>query len=235
MGTFPPVLILAGGLGTRIADLAGDLPKSMVPVAGHPFIFHQLRLLAEQDVKHVVLCVGHRSEPLIDYVGDGNRFGLQVQYSSDGDRLLGTGGAIIKASKLVGSPFAVLYGDSYLDIDFAPAYQAFIQSGKKALMTVYRNENKLIPSNLLFKNGMIVAYNKTNPSPEMQHVDFGLSFFNRSAFPQELPDTPLDLGEVVQQLIAQGRLAGFETTTRFFEVGTAQGIRDLEQYFATRD
>jgi NDP-sugar pyrophosphorylase family protein len=228
----PPILILAGGLGTRIADLAGALPKSMVPVKGKPFVDLQLKLLASQGARRVVMCVGHQSQPLIDHVGTGSQFGLDVSYSPDGELLLGTGGAILKASNLVTSPFAVLYGDSYLDIDFKPAYQAFLQSGKRGLMIMFRNANSIIPSNILYEHGVVVAYNKDNPAPAMQHVDFGLSFFCKEAFQAEDGSTPFDLSQVVQSLIEQSELAGFETDQRFYEVGTPGGVRELEWYLS---
>jgi NDP-sugar pyrophosphorylase family protein len=229
MAVFPPVLILAGGLGTRLKTLTGDLPKSLVPVHRRPFIQYQLGLLSREGVNDVVICVGHRSEPLIEYVGDGQEFGLNVQYAHDGDKLLGTGGAVLRASELVGSPFAVLYGDSYLDFEWAPVYKAFVQSGKKALMTVFNNDNAFIPSNILFRDGQIVEYNKDEPHKDMHHVDFGLSIFSREAFAQE-PGSAFDLSEVVQRLIAEHQLAGYETQQRFYEVGTPEGVMELEEY-----
>jgi N-acetyl-alpha-D-muramate 1-phosphate uridylyltransferase len=228
MSRFPPVLILAGGLGTRVKALTRDLPKSLIPINGQPFVSYQLRLLADRGVRDVVLCVGYGNEPLRQYVEDGSKFGLNVQYCYDGDQLLGTGGAVQKAAGMVGSPFAMIYGDSYLDVDFDPIYRTFIQSGKKALMTVYRNENQLIPSNLLFENGLIVAYEKKQPLPTMKHCDFGLSFFHCGAFAGTQP--PFDLSIVIEKLIAEKQLAGFESAQRFFEVGSEQGVQDLEHH-----
>ena len=226
---FPPVLILAGGLGTRIRSICADLPKSLVPVNGEPFVAHQMRLLAREGVRDVVMCVGHRSRPLIDFLGDGEQFGLNVRYSEDGDRLLGTGGAIVKASALASSPFAVLYGDSYLDVPFGPVYETFVKSGKLGLMTVFRNENRFIPSNLLVENGLVTAYNKTNPTPNMVHADFGLSIYSAAAFAGR-SQTVFDLNEVVMNLIERRELAAFETLKRFYEVGSPEGVADLEQY-----
>jgi len=225
---------LAGGLGTRLTTIEAGLPKSMVNVNGQPFIDHQLHLLRRQGVEDVVLCVGHLQQALCQYVGDGTKFGVQVRYSSDGDRLLGTGGAALKASKLSGSPFAVLYGDSYLDLPFAPFAAAFEHSGKAALMTVYRNNNRGIPSNLEVRGGQVVAYNKENPTAAMQHVDFGLSIFSAAAFADFSPAQTFDLTEVVEQLIALGQLACFEVHEPFHEVGSEEGLRELAQYLLTR-
>ncbi|HEY9788974.1 MAG TPA: sugar phosphate nucleotidyltransferase [Candidatus Obscuribacterales bacterium] len=226
---FPPVVIPTGGLGTRIRSLCPDLPKAMVPVNGEPFIAHQMRLLAREGVCDVVLCVGHLAKPLIDFVGNGEQFGLSIRYCEDGEQPLGTGGAIARASEMVASPFAVVYGDSYLDVPFAPIYQAFLTAGTSVLMTVYRNENRLIPSNLRVLANRVQEYNKEHPAPDMVHVDFGLSIFDRGVF-AGLVGKRFDLSEVIVPLIAEKQLAAYEINQRFYEVGTPEGVHDLESH-----
>jgi len=146
----PPLALLAGGLATRLRPLTATIPKALVEVAGEPFIAHQLRLLRREGVSRVVMCTGYRGEQIAEYVGDGGRFGLTVEYSQDGDRLLGTGGALKKALPLLGAEFLVMYGDSYLDIPFAPVVAAFRASHAKGLMVVYRNEGRYDKSNVIF-------------------------------------------------------------------------------------
>jgi NDP-sugar pyrophosphorylase family protein len=210
----------------------------MVNVNGQPFITHQLELLKSQGVEEVVLCVGHLEKPLRDFVGDGTRFGLKVRYSSDysghSQKLLGTGGAVLQASKLVTSPFAVLYGDSFLDLPFQPFAEAFAQTGKLALMTVYRNINRGGPSNLLVKDGQVIAYDKENPTANMEHIDYGLIIFSTEAFAGFSEGEPFDLAEIVKRLIAQGRLACHEVDMPFHEVGTKEGLDELEAYLVSR-
>jgi NDP-sugar pyrophosphorylase family protein len=240
---FPPVLILAGGLGTRLSAIAGGLPKSMISVNGRPFIARQLELLKSQGVTEVVLCVGHKAEALVDYVGTGTEFGVTVQYSYDGknDRLLGTGGAVFQASKLSGSPFAVLYGDSWLDVPFEPILDSFNRQRKPAMMTVFRNENRWVPSNLLIESEQVIRYDKANPSADMAHIDFGLTLFTDKAFERfsnrASSDEPpaFDLGAVVQELIGRGELGCFEVDKRFYEVGTPAGLRELEEHLQRGD
>jgi NDP-sugar pyrophosphorylase family protein len=201
----------------------------MVPIGGEPFIAHQMRLLAREGVRDVVLCVGHLAKPLVDFVGNGARFGLKIEYCADGDQPLGTGGAIAMASEMVTSPFAVIYGDSYLDVPYSPIYQAFKDAGTTALMTVYRNENRLIPSNLRVLDNRVQEYNKEQPAPDMVHVDFGLSIFDRSVF-AGLVGKRFDLSEVIVRLISEKQLAAYELNQRFYEVGTPEGLSDLESY-----
>ncbi len=151
-----PAAILAGGLATRLGPLTEGLPKSLVEVAGQPFIVHQLRLLHRNGITQIVLCVGHLGEQIQAAVGDGRRWGVHLEYSFDGPQLMGTGGAIRQALPLLGDRFFVLYGDSYLDCDYQAARRAFAASGKLALMTVFRNENRWDPSNVVFQDGQIL-------------------------------------------------------------------------------
>ncbi len=220
MSSFPPVLILAGGLGTRLSSVLAKsgLPKSMVDVLGQPFISRQLNLLKQQGAKQIILCVGHQEKPLRDFVGDGKTFGLAVSYSSDQEHPLGTGGAVLKASKLTDYPFIVLYGDSYLDIPYAPVIEAFENSGKPALMTVYHNNGARGPSNLLFRDGRLIRYDKDAPTAAMEYIDFGLSIFSSSAFEGFTPGSAFDLSDVVKALIARGDLVGHEIFEPFLRV-----------------
>ena len=225
-----PILILAGGLGTRLGSLQKDRPKSMVEVAGKPFVHHQLQLLKRQGAKDVVLCVGYRQQALCDFVGDGSKFGLNVTYSSDGESPLGTGGAALKASALVGPAFAVLYGDSYLDVPLAPMVQTFEDCGKPALMTVYHNRNQGEPSNLLVRDGSVIAYNKENPTTEMEYIDFGFSIYSRIVFEEFSLTSAFDLDKPIKALIARGQLACHEVFVPFHEIGSLDGLEETERY-----
>ena len=154
-----PVAILAGGLATRLRPITGKIPKSLVPVAGKPFLAHQLEMLHARGIRRAVLCIGYLGEMIQRDFGD-EAFGVKLDYSFDGEKLLGTGGAIKRALPLLGKDFFVLYGDSYLPIEFAPIAEAFHRSGKLGLMTVYRNEGKYDTSNVIFADGEIKIYEK---------------------------------------------------------------------------
>lgn len=230
----PPVVILTGGLATRLYPATLKIPKSLIEVAGKPFIFHQLALLKKQGVGTVVLCVGKFGEMIQDYVGDGHEWSLKVEYSFDGETLLGTGGAIKKAIPLLPEIFFVLYGDSYLDVDLKPILERFECEGKPALMTVYHNNNKWDRSNILFKNGRIVKYDKKNAIPEMEHLDFGINILRKSVF-NDWPDgTPFDMSEVFIKLIEKGEVSAFEVFKRFYEIGSIKGIKETEEYLNTK-
>jgi N-acetyl-alpha-D-muramate 1-phosphate uridylyltransferase len=227
-----PVAILAGGLATRLGKLARNIPKSLLTVAGKPFLAHQLALLRDQGIKRVVLCVGHLGKKIQSRFGDGADFGLELEYSYDGPNLIGTGGAVRKALSLLGEQFFVMYGDSYLPIDFHPVAAAFWQSEKSALMTVLRNENRWDTSNVRFENGKLLEYSKQHRTASMHYIDYGLSIFSERAF----TGTPqaFDLSKLVGRLVAQQEMEGYEVQTRFYEIGSPGGLAELEKLLTSQ-
>ena len=225
-----PVAILAGGRATRLGPLAADVPKALIPVAGRPFVDHQLHLLQRKGVRKVVFCVGHLGGQIEAHVGDGARFDLHVRYSYDGARLLGTGGAVRQALPMLGPLCYVIYGDSYLDIDYAAVLDHFQGRTEPALMTVFRNGGRWDTSNVYFRDGEVVRYDKRQPDREMAYIDYGASLYRASALAQIPPDEPYDLGDLSHALAAEGLLAGYEVLQRFYEVGSVSGIHETEAY-----
>jgi MurNAc alpha-1-phosphate uridylyltransferase len=224
-----PIVILAGGLGTRIKEVTGDLPKSMVLVSGKPFLYWQLILLRDSGYRDFVLCVSHGAERITEYLGDGCEFGINVRYSYDGSKQIGTGGAILNAIPLLGENFAVLYGDSYLPINFKEIETAFLEKECKALMTVFKNSDKFGESNIEFSNGRILRYSKKTANESMEHIDYGLSYFNASVFSNLSIDTPIDLSYIIEELVTNDEISGFEVFQRFYEVGSISGLKDFSE------
>lgn len=223
-----PVAILAGGLATRLRPVTEKIPKSLVPVAGKPFLAHQLELLRSCGIRRAVLCVGYFGEMIQREFGDGKSFGVKLDYAFDGPTLLGTGGAIKRALPLLVDEFFVLYGDSYLPVDYTPIAEFFNRSGKLGCMTVYCNEGKYDVSNVAFRDREIIVYDKMAKLPEMRHIDYGLSVFKSSAFDEFPADKPFDLAEAMQRLIGKKQLAGYEVPERFYEIGSPAGLQELE-------
>jgi N-acetyl-alpha-D-muramate 1-phosphate uridylyltransferase len=217
-------------MATRLMPLTEKIPKALIDINGEPFIAHQLRLLRSKGIDNVVICAGHLGEMIRDFVKDGRRFGMRVGYSFDGARLLGTGGAIRKALALLGGKFFVLYGDSYLPCNYEAAEEALEVSGKKGLMTVFRNEGAWDTSNVEFEAGQILAYDKQLRSHRMSHIDYGLGVFRREAFQSVPDDTVCDLAQLYQSLLGKGQLAAFEINERFYEIGSVEGLKELEKY-----
>jgi NDP-sugar pyrophosphorylase family protein len=228
MSALPPVCILAGGLGTRLGELAQETPKPLIEVAGAPFLWHQLRLLAANGASEVVLCVGHLGEQIEASVG-AERFGLRIAYSHDGPGLDGTLGAIRRAAGLLGERFLVLYGDTYLRLDYALAASTWMHSGLPAMMSVLRNEGRWDVSNALYADARVLAYDKRAPRPDMRFIDYGLSGLKDTALDLAPPDEG-DLAELFRRLADAGLLYGFQARERFFEIGTPAGLVQTDAF-----
>jgi NDP-sugar pyrophosphorylase family protein len=224
-----PAAVLAGGLATRLRPITRTVPKALVEVAGKPFLDHQLTLLRDRGFRRVVLCVGHLGDQIESFVGDGLRWGLDIRVSPDGDRLLGTGGALRRAVPLLGEAFWVLYGDSYLDIDYAAVLGDFRARGCDALMTVLRNDNRWDRSNVVFQDGRLVCYNKRVTTPEMTHIDYGATLLRRETVTSRSPEQAWDLADLYHDLAAAGRMAGHEVTQRFYEIGSPAGLAEADE------
>jgi NDP-sugar pyrophosphorylase family protein len=229
-------VILAGGLGTRMDRWTTQIPKAMIPVAGRPFADLQLELLAFQGVTDVVYSVGYLGSLIRDHVGDGARFGLRVRYVDEGSVLRGTGGALRLAADegALDERFLVIYGDSYLPIDVGPVVASFVPP---ALMVVYENGDRFDRSNVVFEDGRVVLYDKrAEPAPpSMTFVDYGLSMFTRRVILERVPPGEVvDLADVCHRLSIEGLLAGFEVTERFYEIGSPDGLQQLEALVAAR-
>lgn len=229
-----PLAILAGGLATRLRPLTERIPKTLLDIEGEPFVSRQLSCLSRHGVRHVVLCVGYLGEMVRDVVRDGSRWGIRVEYSFDGEKLLGTGGALRNALPLLGEKFLVLYGDSYLECDYPAVERAFLSFGRLGIMTVYRNRDRWDASNVLMKDGRIEIYDKKNHHPDMTHIDYGLGGLSEQALLSCNPHEPCDLATVYRELVERGELAAYEVEERFYEIGSPGGLEELRRYFTSK-
>lgn len=220
--------VIAGGLGTRLGALTKDIPKPLVPVAGRPFLDHQLRLLRSGGVGKVVLCIGHMGEQIQEFVGDGSRWGMSVAYSLDGPVLLGTGGSLKKAAPLLEDRFLLTWGDSYLEIEHRRVWASFLASGLPAMMVVWRNRGAKEPSNVRLHGERVAAYDKWSPGPEFDCIDYGLSALSKKVL-QAIPEgEPFAIEKVFRDLAAQNKLGAYVVEQAFMEIGSPAGLAELE-------
>ncbi len=227
-------LILAGGLATRMRPLTENIPKSLLPINGRPFIDYQMNWLAREGVASVVVSIGHLGSQIKEHLGCGSRFGIRCTYVDEGEIRRGTGGAVRFAFKqgALEDNFCVLYGDSYLPVQIGPIWKAFIEGGKPALMTVFKNEAKWEESNVVFEEGILKRYEKgVRGDPKFKYVDYGLMLFSTRFVSGYLSDNiPQDLAPALNRLSLQGELAGYEVFQRFYEVGSPGGMQELSNY-----
>jgi NDP-sugar pyrophosphorylase family protein len=232
-------VILAGGLGTRMWPETRTVPKTLLPIAGTPFATWQLSWLAGAGIDSVVYCVGHLGQQVRDHVGDGGPWGLSVRYVDEGDDLRGTAGALRLAhdERALAEDFLVLYGDSWLQVDPAQVLRALRERREPALMTVFRNDGRWDGSNVVLDGPRVARYEKgVRPAPpEMRWIDYGLLAFRRDVIADRVPPgTPADLAPVCTALAAEGLLAGYEVSERFYEIGSVAGRDELEAVLAAR-
>jgi NDP-sugar pyrophosphorylase family protein len=224
----PTICILAGGLGQRLGARTGRRPKPILEVAGEPFLFHQLRLLAEHGAERVVLCVGYLGEMIEGRVGR-SRYGITIDYSYDAPQLDGTLGAIRRALSLLGDRFLVLYGDTYLRLDYRAAVADWIESDAAALMTVLRNDGRWDTSNVVYADRRVLAYDKHHITPEMHWIDYGLGGLKIEAL-DAVDGGERDLAALYSRLAQNGSLYGFPARERFYEIGTPNGLAETEAF-----
>ncbi len=228
-------VILAGGLGTRMRPLTDHCPKTLLPVRGRPFAYHQLHWLAAQGVTEVVYAIGHQGQMIRRYWDSEPQPVGWIRYVDEGETLRGTGGALRLALEqgVLQESFLVIYGDSFLPIVFAPVWNAFLESGKPALMTVLRNEGRWDRSNAVYEDGRLVLYDKQGGAA-MQYIDYGLSAMRRAVL-EGVTAEKFDLADLFRDLSLQGKLAGFRVAERFYEVGSPAGLLALEAYLEARE
>ena len=231
------VVILGGGLASRLGGITKEIPKSMILIHDRPFIDFQFELLKTQNLRDIIYCTGFLGEQVEKHVGDGSKFGLNVKFSRDGAFPLGTGGAVRRALPLASDPFFLMYGDSYLPTQFAPVMSYFLKERETrtprplALMTVFKNENLFDRSNVLFRDGQLLRYDKKSPDNSMKYIDWGLGIFSHSAFDSKPKDIPFDLADTYSSLSQNNQLLGFEVKKRFFEIGSLSGLSTFRDEF----
>jgi NDP-sugar pyrophosphorylase family protein len=233
-----PCVILAGGLATRMRPMTERVPKTLLPVRGTPFADLQLTWLRAQGIEHVVYSLGHQASAIREHVGDGTRYGLHVVYVDEGAELRGTGGALRLAVETgaVRDAFFALNGDSYLTVDLSVVERAFESSDLPALMTVLRNDDRWDASNAIVEDGRVVLYDKRRPADRraaMRWIDYGISILRAGVVAERIPSrAKADMADLMRDLSIAGRLAAFEVSERFYEIGSPRGLRDLEAHLA---
>lgn len=224
------IAIMCGGLATRLSGLAKNIPKSMIDIEGKPFLEYQIEMLKKHNITDIVLCVGHLSNKIEDYFGHGSKFGVNIKYGYDGDKLLGPIGAIKNAESLLNDVFFIMYGDSYLSVDFQKAYSFFKEHDKLGLMVVYKNNNKYDKSNLIIKNNMVVGYGEK----EAVYIDYGTSIISKKALELVPENTIYSTGQFFSDLISKKELLAFEADKRFYHIGNPDTLEELRSFIRSQ-
>ena len=222
-----------GGFGTRLGKETADRPKALVIVNGIPFFDYQLKILKNWGFRKYLFLVGYQARQIEEYYGSGWEQGIDIQYSYDGERQLGTGGALRKAMDLLEEHFVLIYGDSFMDINYFETLYRFYEArktGSVGLMCIYKNKNQYDKSNVVFKNGELILYDKKNTKPEMNYIDYGVSLLSKEMLTEYKLDMPFDLSDSLTRLSKQGKLAAQIVTKRFYEIGRPETLEEFRKY-----
>ncbi len=231
------VVVLMGGLGTRLLEYTKEVPKPLVDVCGKPFFDYELMLLKHYGFKKFLFLIGYKADMIEEYYGDGSEQGIFIQYCYDGKELLGTGGAIRRALSLLEEDFLVVYGDSFMDIDYEETVFRYLkgkEEGKRAIMTVLKNNNCFDKSNVIVKDGNIVLYDKHNASNEMEYIDYGVCAYERSLFEEYKEGEKFDIAVLQHKLSVTGKLAAHIVNKRFYEIGSPKALLEFRDYISRR-
>ena len=227
------VAILAGGLATRLRPLTEEMPKSLIRIQGRPFLEYQLEFLNRGGVEDIVLCVGYLGEQIERYFGNGNRFGVRIRYSHEGDSLLGTAGALKKSEGLLEDPFFAMYGDSYLLLNFSKVMSFFKSQDKLALMTAYKNYDRYDRSNTSIEGNLVKQYSKRAKAEGMVYIDYGANIFRKRALELIPENQPYALEDLFPKLIEKKELLAYETEQRFFQIGSPDGLEEFKVHISS--
>ncbi len=245
------VVVLMGGLGTRLKEYTKECPKPLVDVEGRPFFDYSLKLLMHHGFKKFLFLIGYRAEMIEEYYGDGSRLGVSITYCYDGKELLGTGGAVKRAYELLEDDFILMYGDSFMDIDYEETVYRYFegkQRGMKALMTVLKNGNRFDKSNVIMDGTEIKLYDKMNMLPEMDYIDYGVCAYEKALFSDESlreylnennsvrleTGIKFDIAVLQNKLSTDKKITAHIVTKRFYEIGSPASLGEFREYVKHR-
>ncbi len=231
------VVVLMGGLGTRLKEHTKQCPKSLVKVGSRPFFDYELDLLKQWGFRRFLFLIGYQADMIEEYYGDGSAQGISIEYCMDGEKLLGTGGAIRHALPYLDEDFLLIYGDSFMDINYEESVYRYFkgkEKGQAALMTVLQNHDRFDKSNVILKDGEIVLYDKHHTVPEMDYIDYGVCMYERALFESYEADTAFDIAEIQTRLSKEGKLAAHIVTKRFYEIGSPESLKEFTDYVVHR-
>ena len=231
------VVVLMGGLGTRLKNYTKDCPKSLVEVCGRPFFDYQLELLMAWGFRKFLFLIGYRADMIEEYYGDGSSRGISIRYSYDGEKLLGTGGAVRRAYDSLEDDFLLIYGDSFMDIDYSEMlyrYRKGKEAGAEALMSVLRNNDRFDKSNVVMDGSRLVLYDKNNTTPDMEYIDYGACMYEKSLFAPYGEDEAFDIAGIQHELSVKGKITAMVVTKRFYEIGSPASLSEFSRYVTKR-
>ena len=225
-------VILAGGRGTRLLPATDNMPKPMVMIGEKPFLEYLILMLKRNSLKKILLCVGYLGDRIEDYFGDGKRLGIEIKYSREKE-LLGTGGALKLASDLLDEEFLLLYGDSYLDIDYSSFIKSFENQEASGSIVIYDNAmgDAGVKNNIAIEGNLIIEYDKSKDDPCLKYVEAGASIFRKRLLNLIEGNRFVSLeNDIFPILIENKELTAYQSKLRFYDIGTFDRLNNFGNY-----
>tara|TARA_Y100000591_G_C21729257_1_gene643126 strand:+ start:297 stop:992 length:696 start_codon:yes stop_codon:yes gene_type:complete len=222
-----PIVVLVGGLGKRLGNKVKKNPKPLIKINGKPFLELVLNNLINKGFKEIILCTGYLENKIIKFISK-KKFEAKIIISKDGKKLLGTGGAVKKATKKIKKDFFLMYGDTFLPIDFKKVENTYFKQKRPALMTIYKNNNKYDKSNV-FYNKKTLIYNKEIYDKKMNYIDYGLLIFNKKVLKNNKKSI-FSLSSLLEKLSLKNLIIGHTVYKRFYEIGSMKGLKETKKY-----
>ena len=224
-----PIIILAGGKGTRVKKLTKQTPKALIKIYNKPFIEYQINYLINQGIKNIIISVGYQGNKLINYFKNKKYKNANISFSKDGKSLVGTGGAVKKIMRKNKGIYYIIYGDSFLPIKFNQIKNAYLKSKNNSIIVIYKNNNKFDKSNVLLKRNKFI-YDKNNTLPEMHYIDYGLCILNSKVFDGYANKTKFELSDLYNRLTLMKKMSYKIVKKKFYEIGSYKGINNFKKY-----
>lgn len=231
-------VILAGGLGTRLRPLTYTIPKPMVLIKKKPYLEYQIKYLKKGGITDILILVSYLGEQIIKYFGDGSKYGVNIKYSKE-EKPLGTGGALKLAEKYLKEEFLIIYGDSFLPINYNNLIHFYRKHNKSSLLVAYKNDlnNISVPNNLMIGDDFLVKkYEKDSRNTHLEYVESGVLITKKKLISLIPANKPYSLEKTIfPKLIKKGDLIAYITQKRFYDIGTPDRLEAITNYFLAHD
>jgi D-glycero-D-manno-heptose 1,7-bisphosphate phosphatase len=226
-------VILAGGRGTRLAPLTDTRPKPLIEIAGRPFIDHLLEMIRGQGIRRVAMLLGYKAQMIVDHLGDGSRFGLEISHSvtPEADE---TGRRLRAAAELLDPEFLLMYCDNYWPLRLERLWRSYKNSGAAMQIAVYDNSDGYTRDNVRVEDGFVAVYDKSRTAPDLKGVDIGFAILRRDLLDRLPNGNPSFEAALYPELVAQRQLAAFVTGHRYYSIGSHARLPLTETFLARR-
>jgi D-glycero-alpha-D-manno-heptose 1-phosphate guanylyltransferase len=229
-------VILAGGLGTRLRSVASDIPKSMMPINGRPFLEYEIIYLRQKGIKEIVLCVSHLRDSIVDYFGDGRGFGVNIEYSVEEERL-GTAGAVKNAVDRLDIPdyFMVLNGDTFIEYDLKKMLAVFFKKDVEMVIAIAKNPGGDTSVLKIDDKGKVISYLEKPADLPADRTGSGYSgagsYIVKKDTVKRWPAGHISLEyNCIPKIVGEGKAYGVTVDSKIYDIGTPEGLKEFSGF-----